>query len=262
MKKGQSMTSEQKEQFLRKRRATLTERYGNPNYNNMEKNLQTKLERYGDQNYNNQKKHKQTCIEKYGVEHHNQNKIIADKISKSKSDPTTQAKFEKTMLEKYGNSNPNLVPEIRQKYTNTLLKNYGVTNPLKNKDIWKKHLDTMKRNGSFNKSQPEEEYYQILLKSYSSDDIIRQYDKDLRYPYQCDFYIKSEDKFIELNIHPSHGDHPFNPDDEMDQQLLEQLRSDNTDWSNMIIDVWSNRDYIKRQTAIKNNLNYQVIYSL
>ena len=115
MKKGQSMTPEQKEQYLRKRRATLIERYGDPNYNNMKKNLQTKLERYGDQNYNNQEKHKQTCIEKYGVEHHNQNKIIADKISKSKLDPITQAKFEKTMLEKYGNSNPNLVPEIKHK---------------------------------------------------------------------------------------------------------------------------------------------------
>lgn len=262
MSKRKPMTPEQKEQFLSKKRETCIRRYGDPNYNNMSKNLQTKFDRYGNSNYNNQEKHKQTCLERYCVEHHNQNDVIADKIRQSKLDPKTQEKYEQTMLSKYGFSNPNLVPEIREKYTQTLLKNYGVTNPLKNKDIWNKHFDTMKKNNSFNKSQFEEDYYQLLLQKYSEDDIVRQYNSDSRYPFNCDFYIKSEDKFIELNIHPSHGDHPFNPDDEMDQKLLEQLRSDNTDWSNMIIDVWSNRDYIKRQTAIKNNLNYQVIYSL
>ena len=59
----------------------------------------------------------------------------------------------------------------------------------------------MKKNNSFNKSKEEEKYYSYLLHLYSSEDIVRQYyDKD-RYPFHCDFYIKSEDLFIEVNKH-------------------------------------------------------------
>ena len=64
-----------------------------------------------------------------------------------------------------------------------------------------KRFDTMKKNNSFNKSKEEEKYYSYLLHLYSPEDIVRQYyDKD-RYPFHCDFYIKSEDLFIELNKH-------------------------------------------------------------
>ena len=50
----------------------------------------------------------------------------------------------------------------------------------------------------------------MLLIIFEKDDIIRQYyDKD-RYPFNCDFYIKSKDLFIEYQGHPSHGYCPFN----------------------------------------------------
>lgn len=258
---GRKLTEEQKQEIIKKRRATCLERYGDPNYNNMSKNKQTKLERYGDSNYNNQDKHKETCIERYGVEHHNQNKDISNKISEKKKTKETQEKYEQTMMKRYNVKHPNLSKSIREKYTNTLLRNYGVTNPLKNKDIYNKHIETMKENKSFNTSEPEEEYYKELCLKYGEENVIRQYYDAERYPYNCDFYIKTEDLFIELNFHPSHNFHPFDPTNKDDIVLLEKLKKENTDWANMIIDVWSVRDYKKQQLAKKNNLNYKAIYS-
>lgn len=163
------------------------------------------------------------------------------------------------MIERYGFSNPNSCPELRKKYTETLLKNYNVTNPLKNKEIYDKHIQTMKDNNSFKKSKDEEELYIKLCEQYGKENIIRQY-SDERYPFNCDFYVKSEDLFIEVNIHPSHNTHPFNPEDKNDIELLEKLIEENTEWSRMIIDVWTVRDYKKQQIAKDNNLNYITIY--
>ena len=224
------------------------------------KTKQQKLERYGDENYNNQEKHKETCLNKYGVEHHNKNPEIANKISLTRKTEESKEKTRQTVLAKYGVTNTNLNKETREKYTQTLLKNYGVTIPLKNKDIYNKHIETMKQNHSFNKSEPEEEMYKKLCEKYGQENVIRQYYDEERYPFNCDFYIPSEDLFIELNFHPSHNNHPFNPTNKDDIVLLEKLKTENTDWANMIIDVWSVRDYKKQEIAKKNNLNYQVIY--
>jgi hypothetical protein len=84
---------------------------------------------------------------------------------------------------------------------------------------------------------------------------------DNRYPFSCDFYIKSLDLFIELNIHPSHGEHLFDENNKEDSKLLEQLKIENSNWSNMIVDVWSRRDVEKYNYVIKNNLNCKFIYS-
>ena len=59
----------------------------------------------------------------------------------------------------------------------------------------------MKKNNSYGKSREEDNYYKQLLSIYSSEDIVRQYYDKERYPFHCDFYIKSEDLFIEFNRH-------------------------------------------------------------
>lgn len=253
------LNEEQRQHFKEAKNKTMLERYGTKGFTNVEKVKQTKLERYGDADYNNYKKAQQTCLERYGYEEHNQNPELRKKISDSKKTKETQQKYENTMLKKYGQKSPNLVPEIRAKYVNTLIKNYGVTNPLKNKEIWKQHFETMKKNNSFSVSKAEEEFYKSLLEIYDESDIVRQY-SDERYPFSCDFYIKSEDRFIEVNFHPSHGGHPFDENNPNDLLLLEQLKKDNTDWSNMIIEVWATRDVQKRHYAELNNLTYEMIY--
>ena len=62
-----------------------------------------------------------------------------------------------------------------------------------------KRHETLRKNNSFTKSKAEEDYYDYLLSLYDKDDIVRQY-KSKEYPFACDFYIKSEDKYIECNF--------------------------------------------------------------
>lgn len=122
---------------------------------------------------------------------------------------------------------------------------------------------TRKKNNSFTKSSKEEKFYNDLIKSYGEDNVIRQYFDKERYPFRCDFYIKSEDKFIELNGFFTHGPHPFNPEDINDQLLLANLKedADNGDkWAKNIIYVWTDLDVRKLKTAKENNLNFEAIY--
>ena len=236
-------------------------RYGDSSYNNLEKCKSTKLERYGDENYNNMEKNRQTCLERYGYEHHNQNESIRKAISEAKLNPETQQKYENTMVDRYGTTNVNLVPKIREKREYTLLERYGVKNPLQCKEIKEKQVATMRLNNSYKKSKIEEEVFSFLIKKFGVEDVVRQYDSDQRYPFSCDCYVKSIDLFIEVNAHPSHGTHPFDPNNKDDIRLLGELESCGTPWSNMIVDVWSVRDVKKFSFATKNNLNYLVIYS-
>lgn len=120
---------------------------------------------------------------------------------------------------------------------------------------------TKKKNGTMNTSSFEDVTYDLLKDIYGDNDIIHDDYIDNRYSTKCDFYIKSLDIFIELNIHPSHGKHSYNEHNEDDLFLAEQLRLKNDKWSNMILDVWCNRDVSKLNQAKENNLNYIPVYS-
>lgn len=129
---------------------------------------------------------------------------------------------------------------------------------------WKlKEYDTKRKNNSFNSSKSEDIFYLTLCEKYKEEDIIRQY-RDDRYPFNCDFYIKSLDKFIELNLHWTHGEHPFNKDSEEDikQKLfLESKASESAYYANALY-VWTDLDVRKQKIAKEHNLNYEAIYEL
>lgn len=121
---------------------------------------------------------------------------------------------------------------------------------------------TKKKNNSFNKSQPEEDYYQELLKLYPEEDILRQY-KDQRYPFACDFYIKSLDIFIEINKCWTHGGRPYDPNDlECEDQLNNwRLKAEaGSQFYKNAIYTWTDLDVRKQKIAKQNNLNYITIY--
>ena len=122
---------------------------------------------------------------------------------------------------------------------------------------------TKVRNNSFNTSKPEEEFYQYLITVFGEEDVVRQY-TDSRYPFRCDFYIKSQDLFIELNLLWTHGGHPFDPESEEDRNLLEywQTKAETSDFYKNAIETWTIRDVKKLEAAKKNNLNYITYYSL
>ena len=226
-----------------------------------EKTRATKLLRYGDPNYNNQEKHKQTCLEKYGVEHHNQTLEARKNISEKKLSKVVQDKYENTLLQRYGSTNVNNVPEIRDKYEKTLLKRYGVTNPLKSKEIKDKQLNTLRKHKTFNTSKQEKDYYNYLVNKYGKDDVLYQY-TDSRYPYSCDFYIKSKDLFIELNLHWTHGGHPFDKNNAEDLVKLNTWKEKGNKYYNNAIYTWTELDVKKKTCAENHKLNYITIYKL
>ena len=78
---------------------------------------------------------------------------------------------------------------------------------------------TKRKNGTFNSSKPEDMSYVLLCEVFGKDDIERQH-KDDRYPFLCDFYVKSKDLYIECNYHWTHGKHWFDEKCEDDLKML------------------------------------------
>ena len=68
------------------------------------------------------------------------------------------------------------------------------------KELQEKTNKTKKLNHSFNSSKIETIYKNKLIEKFGIEDVIYQY-MDERYPFNCDFYIKSLDLFIEINSH-------------------------------------------------------------
>ena len=85
---------------------------------------------------------------------------------------------------------------------------------------------------------------------------ICEYNKDVRYPFNCDFYLPYYDLFIEINGHWTHGQHPFDKNNENDILTLNLWKSKNTEFYDNAINVWTKRDVNKRTIAKTNNLNY------
>lgn len=120
---------------------------------------------------------------------------------------------------------------------------------------------TKKKNHSFNTSKAAEKMKIMLEEKFGKNDVQPEY-KSSVYPFSCDFYIKSLDLYIELNAHVTHGGHWFNCDNVEDQNRLSILkeRSGYRNLYSRMITVWTEKDLKKRDTAIKNNLNYVVFW--
>lgn len=227
----------------------------------------TKFERYGDENYNNMEKNRQTCIKKYGCEYAITSDIVKEKIIKTcleRYDSTYYMlsddfinKTKESCLSKYNNSIYINSDDFKQKKQNTLLLKYSVINPFQIPGIIDKINETKRKNGTFNTSKPEDECYKLLKEKYP--DVIRQY-KDERYPFNCDFYILSNDLFIECNFHWTHGEHSYNI--ETDYEKVNNWKEKNTKFYDNAIETWTIRDPNKRNIAKQNNLNYLEFFNM
>lgn len=112
--------------------------------------------------------------------------------------------------------------------------------------------------GTFNTSQPEEQLYIELVNQYGV--VYRQYKED-RYPWHCDFYIPSEDLFIELNRFPTHYTEPFDETNQEHLALLEHCKTNPSNWvEKRMVTVWAGSDVKKRKWAKEHNLNFKMIY--
>ena len=145
-------------------------------------------------------------------------------------------KITKTCLEKYGYDNPGRVPEIKKKINDSYMKNWGI-HPLKTEEVISKRAKTcLERYGGHPnqnievqaKSEANSYHYKVymmpsgnlvkyqgyenlaideLVQLYEEEDIcigrsniptITYYINDTKHVYFPDFFIKSENKIIEV----------------------------------------------------------------
>lgn len=223
-----------------------------------EKTIATCQERYGTTNggasQQAQEKIKKTTLEHYGVESSFQATEVKDKIKK-------------TCQDKYGVDYASQAEVVKKKIAETTLKKYGVRcqyqradlrAKLSNPEVIVKKYETKHKNGTFNASKPEDRCYALLQSIFPNT--IRQYRSDL-YPFNCDMYVPELDLYIECNFFWSHGGHFFDENNPEDLKTLEKWKSKHTKFYDIAINVWTESDIKKRDTAIKNNLNYLVFWT-
>jgi len=190
-------------------------------------------------------KRKETLIEHYGT-------------TKLYSIPSIKEKIDKSIKDKK--------EEIRNNHNKVLKEKYNVNSfgqLLTLPEIQEKINNTKKKNGTYKKSNTEDQSYELLKEKF--EDVKRQYRSDL-YPFNCDFYIPSLDIYIECNYSQFHCSHPFNDKDDNDLKILEELKEKannsirkqegkKSQYDNMIY-TWTDLDVRKRNIAKQNNLNY------
>lgn len=127
--------------------------------------------------------------------------------------------------------------------------------------ILEKQVETKRLGKRDQFSKKENKYYDYLLTIYNKEDIVRQY-RDKRYPFNCDFYIKSEDRFIEIQGSWVHGKHPFDSKNIDDIKLLNgwKEKAKTSKYYQVAIYTWTISDVNKRKIAEKNKLKIDFIY--
>lgn len=211
-------------------------------------------------------KSKQTNLLKYGVEYGCITRQCREKAnSKEAKDKKIQT------FSKHFNAKGNLGRlDVWQKTNNSNIKHYGkhylATNENRKKcnslDARQKAICTKKKNNSLNSSSYEKslaEFFKLHHISY-----INEYFDKNRYPYHCDFYLPNEDYFVELNIHWTHGRHFFDKNNNDDLIILDKWKekSKMSKFYKTAINVWTKYDVKKYECAIKNKLNYIVLWNL
>ncbi len=155
-----------------KNRKTCFEKYGDENYNNVDKRKntniikygidnpmkldfvkdkvkKTKFEKYNDENYNNRNLSNKTKNERYGDENYNNRDVCKITILErygvnhySKTDEYKE-KIKNTCIERYGVDNYSKTNEYKEKIKNTCIERYGVDSSNKSDMIKKKKVLSM-----------------------------------------------------------------------------------------------------------------------
>ncbi|MBO5003767.1 MAG: hypothetical protein J6D03_00570 [Clostridia bacterium] len=251
----------------------------------------TQNKRYGHRF--NPTKYRETCLNIYGVDNAGKSIEVQNKVTKTQErlygGRFNKQKTKETLNIKYNVDHVSHIPGVIEKSMNTAINHNGALfNPIKEmqtlrekydeiydipdncslKELHKinmkmlmlnenvrEHINNKKlENGTFNTSKSEDKSYEMLKETYP--DVVRQYRDNIRYPFSCDFYIPSNDLFIECNYGWTHGKHPYNENNINDTNIIELWKSKNTKYYNNAIYNWTVRDVNKRNTAKQNNLNY------
>ena len=236
-------SEETRKQKAQKTYQTKLERYGDPNYNNMDKTRETKFENFGDENYNNSEKTKQTCLQKYGVDNVSKVTQIKEKISENlKGHAVSNETKNKISIARTGSK---LSPEMCAIKT-------------------QKTIETCRKRGLFKRRKTNPEIYveNLLSNRFGKENVIYNYSDSIRYSFACDFYVKSEDLFIEVHAGWRHNIKPFDNTDEYclnELAILEEKAKTSDNYKNAVFQ-WTEHDVRKLKVAISSNINYIMIY--
>ncbi len=134
---------------------------------------------------------------------------------------------------------------------------------------FEKQCCTKDKNGTHNASKAENALYEILKIIYPNTR--RNYKKDKRYPFKCDFYIPELDLFIEYNEYWHHYIEIYNENNENHKRLIdgwikkiEEKRIENPTDKNqyeVALKVFTKSDPQKLKIAIENHLNYLILWN-
>lgn len=252
----------QKQAEIEKRKQTCLEKYGfiyaAQNDDVKQKIYNTMIQRYGGYTLQSdilKNKVKQTNLKKYGVINVFAANVVKEKIKNTNIQRYNvwhynQSEIGRRRLSELSKLN-------NEKRYNTNLSRYGTKYLLNNHIIANKRLKTLHLNKNFKYSREENLFYELLVNLYGENNIIRQY-KSTLYPFNCDFYIKTIDLYIEYNGHYTHMDHPFNKDNINDQNILNMLISKGY---NNVVKVWSELDVKKLNILKNNNLRFLFLYN-
>lgn len=110
-------------------------------------------------------------------------------------------------------------------------------------------------NGTSKVSKSENLVYEKLTFLFCKEDVIRgYYDKD-KYPFNCDFYIKSKGIYIEYQGHQTHGIAPYDKDNANHISHLKHMEDRGIDMT-----TWTKRDVNKLNVATRNKITLLLIY--
>lgn len=177
-------------------------------------------------------------------------------------------KRKQTCIERYGGASGMSSKEVQLKRNITILKNHGVLNPLQSEKVQQKQNKTRKKNYNFRTSKQENIVNNMLLEIYP--DLIRGYCSDY-YHWNCDFYVPSEDLYIEYHGSHFHNNKPFEGTEE-DLQKLEHYKIKSEEIKkrtgksksqyDIMIYTWTDLDVRKRNHCKEHNINYLEFYSI
>lgn len=208
----------------------------------------------------------QTCQAHHGANHWAQSDAGRKKLhemfstdeerrarSERMKSPEVQGKIQATSIERYGTPYYWQSPEARVRLKVLLSQS----------EVQQKIIATKKRRGTLNSSKAEKTAYAMLVEKFGKANVEAQYKTDPRYPYACDFYVRSLDLFIELNASWLHGFHWFDETSEADlirlNEVVEKAEQGKPMYQRMVY-IWTYDDLRKRATAEENGLNYLVFW--
>lgn len=187
------------------------------------------------------------------------------------TDVKKQNKTRQTFIDKYGVDSIFKIPEVHNKgvekaqssevvhkRNTTNMQRYNSINPFGSNKVIKKISSTKTKNGHRSNI---ELYFENLLKQHNINYESEHF--DTLYPYNCDFYLPDYKMYVEIHSHWTHNTHFFdsNNQDDIQQLAILKEKAKTSSYYRRAIEIWTETDIEKRNVALKNKLNYVVLWN-